>query len=378
MSKEIIQFLRKRDYKWVKELGKGACGLTVLLLDDYINEKFVCKKYVPYEETQRKELFANFVRETKLLHQVYHQNVVRVFNYYLYPEEYSGYILMEYVEGMHVEKYLQNAPEKINEIFIQAIHGFGYLERHKILHRDIRPANILVRNDGVLKIIDLGFGKQISDSKDFDKSVSLNLWCEPPNEFVDAIYDYSTEVYFVGKLFSQIIHEEEITHFEYASTLKQMCNRDPFFRISSFIEIEQILQSNKFYEIEFSEHELTAYREFSDALNKYISKIQHGATYKDDASKIQRELEGVYRNTMLETLVPEPNEVVICFLNGSYYFRNRANFPVSALRAFLHLLKSSSIEKKRIILANLNTKMNAITRYKEPDLEPDEEDDIPF
>jgi eukaryotic-like serine/threonine-protein kinase len=125
----IIPFIRKRDYKFIKELGKGACGITVLLLDEQINEFFVCKKYTPYTEERRAELFNNFIREAKLLHKVLHPNVVRVFNYYLYPENHAGYILMEHVDGADIEDTLAFSPERIDELFLQAIDGFGGLPK---------------------------------------------------------------------------------------------------------------------------------------------------------------------------------------------------------------------------------------------------------
>ncbi len=134
---DIIRFLRSRDYRFVKELGQGACGRTVLLHDDLIDEPFVCKKYVPHSEEQRVVLFRNFVREIKLLHQVHHPNVVRVFNYYIYPERHAGYILMEFVTGVDIDDYLISTPERVNEIFLQVIEGFRYLESVQILHRDI-------------------------------------------------------------------------------------------------------------------------------------------------------------------------------------------------------------------------------------------------
>src|SRR5437773_5451144 len=62
---EIVHFLRKRDYRLIRELGQGACGKTVLLHDDLIDEAFVCKKYVPYAESERQKLFESFVREIK-------------------------------------------------------------------------------------------------------------------------------------------------------------------------------------------------------------------------------------------------------------------------------------------------------------------------
>lgn len=104
MSDNVIEFVRKRNYVLVRELGQGACGKTVLLRDDVIDELFVCKKYSPYYKEHKQEFFDNFLREIKLLHDVYHQNVVRVFNYHLYPEKMTGYILMEYVDGSDIDE----------------------------------------------------------------------------------------------------------------------------------------------------------------------------------------------------------------------------------------------------------------------------------
>ena len=149
---DVISFLRRRDYRFMRELGQGACGKTVLLYDDQIEEYFVCKKYLPYSESQREALFSSFVREIKLLHQVHHPNVVRVFNYYLYPEKLAGYILMEFVDGCDIEEFAKNHPEQAHELFVQAITGFAYLERSGVLHRDVRPGNLLIKGDGQLSI----------------------------------------------------------------------------------------------------------------------------------------------------------------------------------------------------------------------------------
>jgi serine/threonine protein kinase len=176
---DVTTFLRKKDYRLIRELGHGACGKTVLLFDEQIDEYFVCKKYQPFSESQRETLFKNFVGEIKLLHQLHHANVVRVFNYYLYPESLAGYILMEFVDGSDIEEFVKVHPEQCNELFVQAISGFAYLERSGILHRDIRPMNLLVSREGRLKIIDLGFGKRVRVTADFAKSITLNWWCAP-------------------------------------------------------------------------------------------------------------------------------------------------------------------------------------------------------
>lgn len=288
----------------MRELGQGACGKTLLLRDDVLNEEFVCKKYSPFSESHRQELFANFLREIKLLHAIYHTNVVRVFNYYLYPDQLTGYILMEYVNGVDIDEYLGTSPEQTNEVFLQTIEGFCYLERNNILHRDIRPQNLLVRDDGTVKIIDLGFGKRVQQPIDFDKSISLNWWCDPPAEFANSVYDFRTEVYFVGKLFEKLIQEHGIDHFKYKNVLGRMCHWNPESRVQSFFDVQKEIKSDLFFEIAFTDDELACYREFAACIARHITKIESGAKYINDLDRITAQLDAVYRSCMLEELAP--------------------------------------------------------------------------
>jgi len=299
----------------------------------------------------------------------------RVFNYYLYPELYTGYIIMELVKGLDIEEYLAKNPEDINEIFAQAIEGFTHLEKNQILHRDIRPMNILVSDNGQLKLIDFGFGKQVFAHKDFGKSISLNWWCEPPSEFSDEVYDYTTEVYFVGKLFEKIIKEQEVEHFKYLTVLSRMCHKDPNKRIRSFPEVKKELLTDKFIGINFNQSELAAYREFSDGLAKVVSEIEQNTKYIDDENEIQRNIEKCYKKVMLEEYIPHNPLIVKCFLNGSYYYSLKHFFPVNSLKAFLELFRSCSREKRNIIISNLQTKLDSIKRYDEM---ANLDDDIPF
>ena len=374
VSGSILPFIRRKDFKFIKELGQGACGQTVLLLDDEIKEHFVCKKYTPYAESKRSELFENFVREIKLLHRVFHLNIVRVFNYYLYRESLSGFILMEYIEGKDILETIEKAPETINELFLQAISGFQHLEKENILHRDIRQSNILVRADGILKIIDLGFGKGVQASSDFDKSISLNLWCDPPKEFANRIYDFRTEVYFVGKLFEQALTDYEIDCFQYEKLLGRMCAYDPEKRLPSFFEVNKEIKNGKFKDIEFTKEEANAYLAFSDKLRSHITKVEAGAKYRDDIERIQIEIETAYRDVMLEEFMPDAVTLLRCFIKGTYYYK-RLDFPVDILKQFLALLKGATKEQKRIIFANIQTRLSPIDRYNV--MNPSD-DDIPF
>jgi serine/threonine-protein kinase len=334
----------------------------------------VCKKYSPIYESYREELFKSFLREIKLLHEVYHQNVVRIFNYHIYPEKLAGYIVMEYVDGKEIDEYLQENPEKIEDIFLQTIKGFAHLESKMILHRDIRSRNLMVRNDGVVKIIDLGFGKRVETPRDFDKSVSLNWWCELPKEFTNSIYDFRTEIYFIGKLFEKFLQELNIDNFKYSAVLRKMCQTDPTNRTESFFDVEKEILANRISEIEFWGQELSSYRNFANSVSHHVTKIENGTKYFDDQYKIISKLESNYRSFMLEEITPDAATVMRCFINGSFIY-NKKGLEVKTVRDFISLLKSSDEEKQRIILANIHSRLDAIDRYTKPSHFDDE---IPF
>lgn len=374
-SPSIVHFLRKRDYVFVKTLGRGGCGETVLLHDDIINDDFVCKKYSPLYEDHKEELFGNFIREIRLLHQIHHRNVVRAFNYYLYPDNFTGYILMEYISGTDIASHLSCNQESANDIFRQTIEGFAYLESINVLHRDIRPQNIMVSHEGAVKIIDLGFGKRVEHIQDFDKSISLNWWCEPPLDFQRQTYDFTTEVYFVGKLFEAIIQENGLEQFKYGDILRRMCQLDPIQRVPSFLDALRGITAVPSDDIEFSPQEIEAYRNFAEEASMRITQIESGTKYTAEIEKIKHKLEVVYKSCMLEEEIPDSAIVLRCLMEGNWYYR-KGGFQVAVLRNFLKFLRGANIEKQKIALANLHTRLDAIKRYTKPDLKLD--DDIPF
>jgi serine/threonine-protein kinase len=374
MCARPIEFPQPKGYILEKELGQGACGQTVVLYDAVIDERFVCKKYSPMYDGHKEELFSNFVREIKFLYLLNHPNIVRVFNYYLYPEKHLGYIFMEYVVGSDIDDYLEKHPENVNEIFRQTIEGFFHLEEQKILHRDIRPLNLMVCNSGIVKIIDFGFGKRMASETDFDKSISLNWWCEPPLEFEDDVYDFSTEVYFIGKLFERIVIDRDIQHFKHNGLLKRMCARRPSDRVSSFAEVRKELLSDRFLDINFEGWERKTYREFSANLYSAASKIESNTKYYD-VDSVQARLEDCFKKVMLEDFVPKNTLVLSCFINGAYFYNSSTRLSVNTLREFIDLFRSGSREKKNIIISNLQTKLDAVKRY---DRKTGFDDDIPF
>lgn len=373
MSGKIVQFVRTKDYKLIKEIGQGGTGRTVLLRDELINEQFVCKKYSPLYPEHKQVFYSNFKDEIKLLHLLYHQNIVRVFNYHLYPEEFTGYILMEYIEGSSISEYLKVNPDKLNSIFAQTISGFEHLEKTQILHRDIRPSNILVTNEGIVKIIDFGFSKQAELEADYNKSISLNWMYDPPNEFADKIYDFRTELYFVGKLFAEIITVNNFQNFAYKETLKGMLSLDYDKRISSFFDLSRSMIKEGSGVLNFTDDQKAIYRKFADDLAGLLANIYEDSTYKSDLEEIMMDLKKVYNDSILEEVIQNPNRITKCFINGNYAFWKNMEIEVETLKSFINFMESISKEKRKVVINNLWQRLDRIDR-----IEPDYTDDLPF
>ncbi|WP_445720484.1 protein kinase family protein [Flavobacterium sp.] len=368
-----IQFLRQKDYKYIDDIGQGGTGRTILIEDELINESFVCKKYSPYYEEDKEIYYQYFKNEIKILHRINHNNIVRVFNYYLYPEETTGYILMEYVKGKSINEYLYENPDKVLDIFNQTIEGFKYLEENNILHRDIRPENILVSENGIVKIIDFGFGKQIDFGKK-SKSISLNWRYNPPKDFQEKIYDFKTEIYFIGKLFEEIILNIENIKFRYSETISKMILVDHNKRIDSFFDIYREIISQETTDIEFSIYEKKAYQDFAECLMKIYSKKSDDVVYAKNIEQIIRDLDELYKNSTLENFIQNNASLTRIFIKGNYRLFPKTQFKVEILYSFIKLLKSISENKKKIVINNLWQRFDAIPLI----IELNYNDDLPF
>ena len=343
MIKEI-EFNRPAKYTLVEELGSGACGATVLLRDEGMGTDLVAKKYRPFfqegeDDALYAELLNRFRDEARILFRLNHPNIVRVFNYYDYPEIKTAYIVMEYIEGSELLDFLNDNPFAAERVFEGIVDGFSHLQDEGVLHRDIRPANILVRPSGTPKIINFGFGKALEKEgvSDDPKSISLNWWCETPPDFVDGIYDFQTEVYFVGKLFEKALSDGGLTEFKYKLLVGRMCEPDRQLRIDSFQQIQTQISLGKFDELAFSEPEISTYREFAGQLSA-------------------------------------PNKLAGVFIHGAFSYWKNSEIQVSTIQRFITLLRGLTEEKKGIVIENLTARLDASERTDPPYLG----DEIPF
>lgn len=366
---EIVQFTRSKDFVNIKDIGQGATGQTKLIKDETIGELFVCKKYSTFYVEDQYKYYENFVSEIKILYQINHPNIVRVFNYYLYPQQTTGFIIMEYIDGVNIEDYIKSNPSKINSVFTQMIDGFRYLEKKDILHRDIRPSNILVSNDGEVKIIDFGFGKNVKIEKEAPKSITLNWAYSIPEEFKNSLYDFRTEVYFIGKMFEKIISENNLPQsFKFIDVLVQMTDYNYTTRTPSFDEVFKGIIGIKAKSANFTPKEKSIYQKFANSYMSTCSVIKSSSKYIDNITTITNSLDNLIQDTILEDSIQNNPQLIKCFISGLSKYK-RIKIEVSILSEFTIFWKSLTNDKKMIVLSNLWGRFNTIDR---------EVDDLPF
>jgi serine/threonine-protein kinase len=282
---------------------------------------------------------------------------------------------MDFIDGTDIRTFISKNPEEINNLFNQTIEAFSYLEMNNILHRDIRPKNILITYDKTVKIIDFGFGKQIESYIDFEKSVSLAWRYETPDEFQDSIYDFRTEIYFIGKLFESLIGEYDITGFRYNDTLKKMIIKAHDNRIKSFIDIkESIITDSYVFDDYFTWKETETFQKFMDEVVNIYSSIDTDCEY-NGIDQIAAELEEVYKNNALDREVKNIVDISRAFTKGNYRYYTNKVVNVYLLKNFIQLIKRSGTEKKNIIMLNINNRLRTIKRNGENN---GFADDIPF
>lgn len=372
---KIIEFNNmKKTFEYVRKLGFGGTGDTHLLKDNTTNMEFAFKKYVPKDEKRKNELYDRFVDEIKILFKISHPNIVRIYNYYLYPDIKLGYLQMEYIDGISIEKYQPFLDYEWNNIFIQIINAFKYLEEKEILHRDIRPQNILIDKFGNVKIIDFGFGK-ILDEDQSDNSVLLN-W--PVSKLPEEIslkgeYSHCTEIYFIGKLFEYILKDKNVNaeSFNYFNIIDKMTEYQVKDRYKTFEEVYNDISNGVFSELNFSDDEKSIYRDFSESLYNIISEYDSDYDPITSAEKVIENIANVLRKNSLEIVIQNNSDLIRCFLDNGFTYRTKLSIETEKVEKFYKFLISLPNNKKINVIENINTKLSNKKVNKEYD-------DLPF
>ncbi|RLU02363.1 MAG: hypothetical protein D9N11_09620 [Ketobacter sp.] len=166
-------------YEIESVLGKGGFGITYLARDKNLDKAVAIKEFLPTEfatrdpdytvhpdSAQNEELFrwglTRFIEEARVLSRFEHPNIVRVFT--VFEENNTGYMVMAYEHGRSLKAILneQNtlSEERLMKLLLPILDGLQLVHGKQFIHRDIKPDNIYVREDGTPVLLDFGSARQ--------------------------------------------------------------------------------------------------------------------------------------------------------------------------------------------------------------------------
>lgn len=150
-------------YKILMQIGGGGMS-HVYLAHDMILNRDVAIKILRYDFSNEEELQKRFQREALSATSLLHPNIVAVYD--VGEDADMHYIVMEYIEGKTLKKYIQEfaplSPARTLQIMKQLTSAMAHAHENGIIHRDIKPQNILMNDDGTVKVTDFGIATTLN------------------------------------------------------------------------------------------------------------------------------------------------------------------------------------------------------------------------
>ncbi|KAF5302706.1 hypothetical protein FQR65_LT08448 [Abscondita terminalis] len=153
------------------------------------------------------------LREISLLKGLRHSNIVELLDVICKPP--NLYLVFEYLE-IDLKKYIDNSDKDISEELIksflkQLLEGIGYLHMHRILHRDLKPQNILLDKEGHIKIADFGLSRSFSLPTRMYTHEVVTLWYRAPELLLGSrVYCTAIDTWSIGCILAEMINKKPL------------------------------------------------------------------------------------------------------------------------------------------------------------------------
>ncbi|MCK6685241.1 MAG: serine/threonine-protein kinase [Thermoanaerobaculia bacterium] len=160
-------------YELYSLLGKGGMGEVYIARDTALGRK-VAIKILPRARTRDESLKARFVREARAIASLNHPNIVTIHEVSFTQEGEAGfpagvpYLVMELVSGEPLQSILQRTSlplDRCLDIAVQALEGLATAHQNSVIHRDVKPSNLVVTAEGRVKILDFGLSKLLAEDR---------------------------------------------------------------------------------------------------------------------------------------------------------------------------------------------------------------------
>ena len=222
------------------KIGKGGMGSIHSAIDTMLHRQVALKVIHP-ELIKNAPLMETFKTEARMHAQLNHPNIVTVFSFEIIGDDYV--IVLEYVDGQSLKEMIQKKGRfQITEAiqyFKQILRGLNYAHSLNIIHRDIKPGNILVTKRGQIKLSDFGIAKILGTWESSRRDFVMGTPCYASPELLSgAEIDSRTDIYSVGITFFEMLTgvppfcgdqytDEEIQKMQLYETPPQASTRNP-------------------------------------------------------------------------------------------------------------------------------------------------------
>ncbi|MDQ0230581.1 Stk1 family PASTA domain-containing Ser/Thr kinase [Metabacillus malikii] len=194
-------------YKILEVIGGGGMA-NVYLARDMILEREVAMKVLRFDFSNDDEFIKRFRREAQSATSLAHPNIVSIYD--VGEEDGIYYIVMEYVDGQTLKKYIQQfapvQPRKAVHIMLQIVAAMQHAHDNHIIHRDIKPHNILIDREGNVKVTDFGIAVALSSTTITQtNSVLGSIHYLSPEQARGGMANKKSDIYSIGIVLFELL-----------------------------------------------------------------------------------------------------------------------------------------------------------------------------
>jgi serine/threonine protein kinase len=234
-------------YEILTELGHGAMGVVYQARDPFIG-RLVALKTINSNLVDRPDLLERFYQEAQSAGKLQHPNIVTIFE--LGQEKDTPFIAMEYLDGESLEKTIVQQSDlplalKVGYI-VRICQALEYAHKNRVVHRDIKPGNIMVNSEGVVKVVDFGIARLVDFSRTHTNMMIGTPSYMAPELFRKKKADERTDIWAVGVTFYELICYQRPFSGDGYDIIRSI-TEDEFPAISSIVpecgsDVESIIQ----------------------------------------------------------------------------------------------------------------------------------------
>ena len=154
-------------YQILERVGRGGMGVLYRGFDPILDREVAVKVMLADFSEDTEQMRPRFYREAKAVAKLQHRNIVTIFEFA--EENNQPHIVMEFLRGLPLNVRMEQHPpltldDKL-DVVAQLCSGLGYAHTQGIVHRDVKPANVFILEDGTVKLLDFGVAKLATSSR---------------------------------------------------------------------------------------------------------------------------------------------------------------------------------------------------------------------